>query len=662
MTRLRTEPEAEKIVLGSLLRTVSNGDQRCVQRVFGEVSHLDFSDEGYAKIVGAIESRWKRGEPFDSSLLIAELRDEVKDVAGVLLDCAQAAPTTGWADAHVQLVKAAAEQRALVCAATDAINQASNGKAGEALPNLKAAIERIEGKSKRVRRTTPKSGEPFPVDTLPAVVGQFVSAAAGAIGCDLAFVALPVLGCLARAIGNRRVVQLKATWTEPAIIWGAFVGKSGTHKSPALATATQPLHIRQGIELRQLSTDLEGYERERACFERDMQNWRKAKGTEPPPVAPQQPSCNRFVVGDTTIEAAASVLSQQFDGVLMVRDELAGWLEGIAEYKGGKGSDTAHWLAAWSGAPLVVDRKTGTQKLIHIPRASVSIVGGIQPAVLRRAIGREHMQDGLCARLLLAMPEPKPVRWTDATVPDSVQAGINRLIDRLLCAAPAVDDAGQQIPFAMPLTAEAKTSWVEFYNQHRAEIPALDDDLAAAWSKLEAYAARFALIFQLCSWATDGASDWEVDQQSVESGIALSEWFCQEARRVYGVMSETDQQRQDRELVELVNRKGGSTTVRQLMRSTHRFATAEDAEAALDSLARNGWGRWRSIPSGPKGGAPTREFCCVTPSDTDETTESNGEYLSCVNVNGGTEAESLAAFEAERRQLSVNGAAASVPF
>ena len=33
-----------------------------------------------------------------------------------------------------------------------------------------------------------------------------------------------------------------------------------------------------------------------------------------------------------------------------------------------------------------------------------------------------------------------------------------------------------------------------------------DDDLAAAWSKLEAYAARFALIFQLCTWAAGDAA------------------------------------------------------------------------------------------------------------------------------------------------------------
>ena len=91
----------------------------------------------------------------------------------------------------------------------------------------------------------------------------------------------------------------------------------------------------------------------------------------------------------------------------------------------------------------------------------------------------------------------------------------------------------------MPLSDEAKRLWIEYFNRHRAELADLDDDLAAAWSKLEAYAARFALIFQLCSWAAGEphASDEQVDEAAMVSGIALSDWFGGEAKRVYGLFS-----------------------------------------------------------------------------------------------------------------------------
>lgn len=475
---------------------------------------------------------------------------------------------------------------------------------------------------------------PFPVAALPAAVAPFVAAAASAIGCDPSFVALPLLACLARAIGNKRVIRLKRTWTEPAILWAAIVGKSGTHKTPAIQTAMQFLQRKQAEAIAQHDEALAQFEQEKALYERDYAAWKRLKkNTEPPPWPPQEPVCQRYVTTDTTIEALASLLAAQFDGLLVSRDELAGWLGGIAEYKGGKGSDLGHWLASWSAAPLTVDRKTGTTKMLHVPRAAVSIVGGIQPGVLRTAIGQEHLQDGMCARLLLAMPDPKPVRWSEAIVDPPTEAALASVFDGLLSLEPAADEDGHPAPFAMPLTAEAKVAWVEYYNRHRAELADLDDDLAAAWSKLEAYAARFALTFQLCSWAAGDAEGDAVDEASIRAGIALADWFGGEARRVYAVLAESEADREDRELVELIQRKGGSVTPRDLMRCSRRYATSAGAEAALDALAKAGRGSWQNVPTGPKGGKPTRVFCCADTVDVDNTPAKPAESMGYVNVN-----------------------------
>ena len=296
-------------------------------------------------------------------------------------------------------------------------------------------------------------------------------------------------------------------------------------------------------------------------------------------------------------------MNTQYDGILVVRDELAGWLGGIAEYKSGKGSDLGHWLASWSGVPMTIDRKTGAVKLIHVERAAVSLVGGIQPGVLRKAIGQEHLQDGLCARLLLAMPDPKPVRWSEATVDLQTYQAIGNAFDRLLTLEPIAGDDGSSSPLAMSLTAEAKRVWVAFFNRHRAELTELDDDLAAAWSKLEAYAARFALIFQLCSWAAgeQDASDQAVDEAAMQSAIVLADWFGNEALRVYAVLAESEADQDDRELIDLIRRKGGEVTPRELMRCSRRYLTSDEAEARVEH-ARQGraWtmGRLAGRPPG----------------------------------------------------------------
>ncbi len=253
--------------------------------------------------------------------------------------------------------------------------------------------------------------------------------------------------------------------------------------------------------------------------------------------------------------------------------------------------------------------------MIHVPRASVGIIGGIQPGILRRAIGREHMQDGLCARLLLTMPAPRQVRWTEATIDPRSEAAMIAVFDRLLALESAADDDGKPMPFDMAMTAEAKATWVTYFNRHRAEMTDLDDDLAAAWSKLEAYAARFALVVQLCSWAAGVGSSEQVDQASVESGVALSDWFGAEARRVYDVLSDDIEAAERRELVEWIAKRGGSVTARELQGGLRAYrASASDADAALTKLVECGHGAWHGIGAGSQGGRAFRVFKLSAPS------------------------------------------------
>ncbi|MGC1273446.1 MAG: YfjI family protein [Planctomycetaceae bacterium] len=449
--------------------------------------------------------------------------------------------------------------------------------------------------------------QPFPVDALPEAVGNYVRALATAIGCDAAYIALPLLACLARAIGNRRVVRLKRTWIEAAILWIAIVGKSGTHKTPALKATTAILNRRQAKAIEDHKRALQQYETDKALYERELAAWKRSKTEDPPPWEPEEPVCERFLTSDATIEALVDRLASQFDGLLVMRDELAGWLGGIAEYKGGRGSDLGHWLASWSGEPITVDRKTGLRKLLHCPRAAVSLAGGIQPGVLRSAIGREHLQDGLCARLLLTMPPSRPIRWRDEIVDPAIERDLEAVFSRLFALEPAADPDGNPAPFPVDLSPAAKSIWIEYYDRHRAELAELNDDLAAAWSKLEAYAARLALIFALC----DGRD--EIDADSITNAIRLTDWFGNEARRVYGLFGETDDDRDRREVIDLIERRGGRITERELSRSgPRRFREPGAAETALQGLVATGLARWEHIRTTDRGGRPTRVCVLVT--------------------------------------------------
>ena len=64
----------------------------------------------------------------------------------------------------------------------------------------------------------------------------------------------------------------------------------------------------------------------------------------------------------------------------------------------GAQADAANWLSMFNADSIIVDRKTGFPRTIHVPQAAVCVTGGIQPGILRRVLGTEHRESGLAAR------------------------------------------------------------------------------------------------------------------------------------------------------------------------------------------------------------------------------------------------------------------------
>lgn len=75
-------------------------------------------------------------------------------------------------------------------------------------------------------------------------------------------------------------------------------------------------------------------------------------------------------------------------------------------------------------------------------------------------------------------------------------------------------------------------------------------------------------------------------------------------------------------------------TTRDLMRSSRHWATATDAETALQDLAKAGYGQWVVPPASTEGGRPTRVFVLNGGADVDTTPTKPCKNDSTVNVNG----------------------------
>lgn len=469
-------------------------------------------------------------------------------------------------------------------------------------------VARVPALAAEVNRACQPSGAnqvapqwtPFPAGALGYTVGRYCTQVAEAIGCDVSMVALPALACLAGVIGNRRVVQLKPGWTEPPIVWPVVVARSGARKSPALSEVARPLR-RAEAEALELETQ------RRADYQAELQRWqdapRGARGDRP--VEPEPGP--RLVVSDITVEALALRLSHSPGGLLVIRDELAGWIRGFDAYRGGHGGDAQNWLQVHRGEPITVDRRSGDT--LSVRRAAVSIVGTVQPEVLAASLKGEHMSDGLAARLLYAMPPTTPARFTDAEVTNEMRDAWALLLGDL-CSLRVPDD-----PVVLPLTPEARTMYRRWYDRLNETIAAAESDAqAASGSKIEGYAARLALIVALAA----DAQATEVDVAAMASGIELADWFGAEAQRVYASMTERPEDRERRRLIELIAAKGGAVTARELSHGPQRYRKPGAATVALDDLVDVGAAMWREDPPAdrPQGGGHRVRRCVLHGGDT----------------------------------------------
>ncbi|MBI3836046.1 MAG: DUF3987 domain-containing protein [Planctomycetes bacterium] len=458
--------------------------------------------------------------------------------------------------------------------------------------------------------------QPFPLEVLPTEFRAFVESNSNSMECDPTFTALPLLAVMASAVGTTRRIKLKARWCEFCILWTVIVGKSGSSKSPAFEQALRLLHTRQNRAMRLYREEMKRFAAAWNCYESEEAEWknkgRKTGATHPAP--PETPICEQAYVEDSTMEAMAAILVDHPRGLLLARDELSGWFGFFNQYKRNSRADEADWLNVFSGRPLKKNRKTGNplSTTIYVPMAAVSIAGGIQPDLLRRALRPEYFENGIAARSLLPMPPPTPKRWTDHEVSPEIEQAIERIHTKLHAFQHDTSEDGEPIPRDLPLSVDAKQLWASFVNEVGLEQVGADDRLSACWAKLEAYASRLALLVHFMRWAGEDrllSNSEVVDAQSIAAGITLARWFGNEARRVYAMLCEGEREPEQRALLEMINQRGGRMSVRELMQAKARFrSSAEKADAALKDLVSTGFGEWVEVPPSSRGGQPTRMF------------------------------------------------------
>jgi len=444
----------------------------------------------------------------------------------------------------------------------------------------------------------------------------------------LEFVAVPAVIGAGSVVG--RQIGIKPTryddfCTVPNF-WGGLVARPGLMKTYAIEEGLKPVsrlaataHERYETELVVNTGAMAQVDAEIKLWKREIEDAVKkadsaklealklklgAKQAESQGLVPIE---RRYMTSDATVEKLGELLRANPRGLLIKRDELAGWLRTMD--KSGRDGDREFYLESWNGTGSYVADRIG-RGTIHIPALCISICGGIQPGKLRHYIDEAVIEsegaDGLLQRLqLLVWPDGLgewhlPDRWPDADAKNRAYKVFESL-DRL-GVSPLPVDTSEGIP-----TLRFNDDAQDLYDDWRTKLETrLRSNELAATPAFESHIAKYrslmpslALVFHLVDVAVGGEPGL-VSLSATQMAIEWCDFLEAHARKLYACEL-TPGLDGAHALVDKV--KTGAVTDGQPVRDIYRhhwtgLRTSGQVANALEVTERAGWVRVESVDTG----------------------------------------------------------------
>lgn len=442
-------------------------------------------------------------------------------------------------------------------------------------------------------------GGPFPSDALPPPFRQYVANRAAAMQVRPDLIAAPLLAVAATMLGRDwriRPEGRRSTWTEPAILWVAAVAESGSMKSAAAREATK------FVQQMQLKF--------RAEYQSELAAWKSAKQGETD--AGPKPLLESCYVADTTVESLKQVLSDDHNrnprGILSDPDELAGWFNSLNQYKA-KGNDRQIYLSLYDGGMLRIDRKNDGDPLV-IARTGLSIVGGVQPAIVQSLFRRGD--DGLTPRFQIAWPQPYgEVKLQRIDLDKDAFHQVTSRLSQMRDAMPIVKDeekydshcCGETLVFDDAAQSEFDGWCVAIRNRKEQGV------FGSYVEKERGLLARLSMILHGMRYGSEMGSK-PIDLGTLRRAMSLVEYFESHARKLYGVVDAHPARAGALKIAHWIRRKRRTTFTPRDIRQNDwsEFSKEQDDGAILASLRyleARGWLRIDEKVPGRKGGRPT---------------------------------------------------------
>lgn len=444
------------------------------------------------------------------------------------------------------------------------------------------------------------SVQAFDSALLPESLCPLVEDTAERMQVPLDYPAVTSILCLSGVTNRRAIIQPKAadtSWTVVPNLWGGIVAPPGLMKSPVISAITRPLSQIEAEWREEYESALSGYAIAKETTELRLSAWKEeykkaAKKGGDSPVRPDDsltaPVPRRLLTQDATAEKLHEMLRDNPAGILVIRDELSGWLATLD--KPGREGERGFFLSAWNGDSGYAMDRIGRGS-VYVEACCVSMLGGIQPAKLRSyladALTDGPQNDGLIQRFqLLVYPDhSQSWQYVDRQPNAAAIAGAERLYHSLA-------HLGAAEPLRFRFVAAAQELFREWLSELESKLrgDVLHPALVAHLSKYRSLMPSLALLFELA----DGGIE-AVSLAHARQAAALCDYLESHARRVYSMIVSPERQAAaelGRHLGTGWKQAEGFFTVRDVYQNDWRGLKApDDVRKALPFLEDAAWVR-----------------------------------------------------------------------
>jgi putative DNA primase/helicase len=466
--------------------------------------------------------------------------------------------------------------------------------------------------------------EPFDSRFIPGSFRPLIEDVSERMQIPQDYAAAITVVALAGCVGRRASIRPKAvdhSWRVTPNIWGANIAPPGYMKSPVLRSVTLPLANIEELWCTEHEQESEVYETEREVLEIKRQAWREEskryikKGGDPtaaPDNTIKAPAQKRLILTDSTFEKLHEILSDNPAGVLVIRDELTGWLAQLD--KQGREGERAFYLQGWNGdGGFTIDRIG--RGSIRVPAVCISLFGNIQPSRLRSYLSPALVggpdDDGLFQRFqIIVWPDP-PREWklVDRAPDNAALAVAEKVFNALsrLSLEQPIDAC-----FALPAQKLFFKWWTELEGKIRGES-GVHPAMLAHLSKYRSLMPSLALLFALADLAAVDApiaAGMTVGLDHARQAAGYCNYLESHARRIYAcvVSPETAAARDLARHIKAGDLPALFSTRDVYFRGWSGLDSPERARAALDLLEDAAWVRKAEPSTSPSGGRPSETW------------------------------------------------------